>query len=107
MSTAPQSLVAFLTAQLPSELRLDLPVDVLAALVIYQLVKRPEQVMVRRRGGDGLVAVEFEVGVEDKGRVIGKHGHLIKALRSLCRSIERSKGQNVILDLVGYDSSEG
>ena len=101
-----QSLAEFLQQRVPPELDLNLPIDTLAALLIYQLIKSPQQVVVRCRGGDGLTAMEFDVGAENKGRVIGKHGHLIKALRSLCRSIERSRNRDVILDIAGWESSD-
>jgi predicted RNA-binding protein YlqC (UPF0109 family) len=77
-------------------------IGALAALLIYDLAKDPGEITVSHRLGDGVTVLEFDVGETNKGRIIGKHGHTIKALRSLCRSIAKGRGEEIVLDLVGW-----
>jgi len=55
----------------------------LVTFVIQQLVSRPQDVEVAIIAKDDVSLLEVKVAPEDRGRVIGKEGHTIKALRSL------------------------
>jgi uncharacterized protein len=47
------------------------------------LVEHPQAVQVEERPGDGGSVIELIVAKEDLGRVIGKQGRTIKAIRHL------------------------
>lgn len=97
-----EPLLEFLARSLRDETSLSYSLRTVTALLIYGLVKDPGAVSVRCQDGAGVTALEFDVGEVNRGRVIGKHGHTIKALRSLCRSIAKGRGEEIILDLVGW-----
>jgi len=70
----------------------------LVTFVVQQLVSHPEDVVievVQKNEGDFF---EIKVAPEDRGRVIGKEGHTIKALRALV-GVAASKDKKVLLEL--------
>ena len=63
-----------------------LSIPAIATLLVLQMVQDPSTVKVYITTAVRSVTVEFEVEELDKGRLIGKGGHTIDALRSLTRS---------------------
>ncbi len=73
--------------------------DVLAALT-RGLVDRPEAVRVHeRRSGDETI-LELEVDPEDRGRVIGRGGETIRAVRRLLETLARKRGKRCRVEVV-------
>jgi predicted RNA-binding protein YlqC (UPF0109 family) len=70
----------------------------LVTFVTQQLVSRPDEVSVVLVEKDNVDVIDITVAPEDRGRVIGKEGHTIKALRIL---VESSFPQNrkIMLEL--------
>lgn len=58
----------------------------LVTFVTQQLVSRPDDVSVVLVEKDNVDVIDITVAPEDRGRVIGKEGHTIKALRILVES---------------------
>lgn len=81
----------------------DLDIEVIATLIVCLLSDQPETVKVRIEKTPRLTALEFEIEEHNKGRTIGKSGHTIKAIRSVCKSIARSRGKDVQIEIPGYD----
>lgn len=71
----------------------------LVEYVVKQLVSQPDQVKIEvlKKGDERML--EISVSPEDRGRVIGKEGQTIKALRSLVEVIVPA-GKKVFVDLV-------
>jgi predicted RNA-binding protein YlqC (UPF0109 family) len=80
-------------------------ISVVASLLIGLLSGDLSSTFVQVESTSRVTLLTFEVSDGGKGRTIGKNGHTIKAVRSLCRSIERSRGRDVIIDLPGYEDS--
>ena len=55
----------------------------LVAFIAKQLVEYPDQVEVQSSDEDGVVQLTLKVAESDKGKVIGKQGKVIKAIRAL------------------------
>jgi predicted RNA-binding protein YlqC (UPF0109 family) len=55
----------------------------LVTFVVQQLVSHPNDVVISVTGAEEGNFFEIKVAPEDRGRVIGKEGHTIKALRTL------------------------
>jgi uncharacterized protein len=55
----------------------------LVTFVVQQLVSHPHDVVINVTEKDDVNLLEIKVAPEDRGRVIGKEGHTIKALRVL------------------------
>lgn len=71
----------------------------LVIFVVQQLVSRPQDVHVTVVPKDDGDLFEIKVSPEDRGRVIGKEGHTIKALRVLIDATASSKDKKVSLEL--------
>lgn len=51
--------------------------------IVKQLVDKPELVQIEVRADSGKEALEITVDVSDRGKVIGRQGQTIKAIRAL------------------------
>ena len=60
--------------------------EVLGALA-RALVDRPEAVRLRERESGGELLLELDVDPDDRGRIIGRRGETIQALRALLGAI--------------------
>jgi len=59
----------------------------LVTFVVQQLVSRPQDVVVNLVQKNDVEVLEIKVAADDRGRVIGKEGSTIKALRALLDTI--------------------
>lgn len=51
--------------------------------IVQQLVDKPELVRIEVRADEGKETLEIMVDVSDRGKVIGRQGQTIKAIRAL------------------------
>lgn len=70
----------------------------LVTFVVQQLVSHPQDVVINIVQKDDVDLLEIKVAPEDRGRVIGKEGHTIKALRVLVENAT-SKDKKIALEL--------
>ena len=70
----------------------------LVTFVVQQLVSHPHDVVINIVQKDDVDLLEIKVAPEDRGRVIGKEGHTIKALRVLVENVT-SKDKKIALEL--------
>ncbi len=70
----------------------------LVTFVVQQLVSRPQEVSVTLTHRDDADVIEIKVAADDRGRVIGKEGYTIKALRVLIDSLV-AKDKKILLEL--------
>ncbi len=64
------------------------------------LVEDPSQVQVSVTEGQGSIDVELRVGPGDMGRVIGKSGRIVNAMRTLVRVGAMHQGKRASLEIV-------
>lgn len=69
------------------------------AFVARSLVDRPEEVRVERVERDGAVVLRLHVAAEDVGKVIGRQGRIIRALRTVVRASGTKAGERRLLEL--------
>ncbi|MBI4055437.1 MAG: KH domain-containing protein [Elusimicrobia bacterium] len=68
--------------------------------LVEPLVSQPAQIEVQEMEVDGGLKFELKVAEEDKGKVIGKQGRVIKAIRVLLNTASaRSSGRKIFLSL--------
>lgn len=72
----------------------------LVEYVVQKLVERPDEVQVREIRRGGRMVLELRVAREDMGRVIGKDGRVVNALRTLLRVLAEREGVQVSLDVL-------
>lgn len=72
-------------------------------LVLYlarSLVDKPEQVELRTSDADGGKLLELKVAADDVGKVIGRDGRTVNAIRSLLTSVALRKGIKARLEVL-------
>ncbi len=68
--------------------------------IIRQLVEFPEEVMLSEIPNERLTVFRLQMRQTDVGRVIGRNGQTIRALRALLSSAAARHGQRVTLDII-------
>jgi uncharacterized protein len=64
------------------------------------LVDKPDEVRVVRTERDGALVFELHVAPEDVGKVIGRQGRIVRALRTLVRAAGGRMNQRALLEVV-------
>ena len=65
------------------------------------LVKDAARVSVRERSEGNVVRFEIEVAPQDRGRVIGRGGRTVEALRTVLQAVAARRGMSYSLEVVG------
>ena len=68
--------------------------------VVKKIVDQPDQVLVEEINQENQILLNLKVAQEDMGRVIGKAGKIIKAIRNLVKILAIKEGKLVNLQLV-------
>jgi len=68
--------------------------------VIRQLVDAPEEVLITRLEQGRKLVFKVEMRQSDVGKVIGRNGHTITALRNLLSAAAGRTGHQVLLQIV-------
>jgi predicted RNA-binding protein YlqC (UPF0109 family) len=74
--------------------------DALIEYIVKQLVDRPEQVQLRTSDAEGGKLYELKVAPEDVGKVIGRDGRTVNALRTLVAASAQKKGVRARLEIL-------
>ncbi len=69
-------------------------------MVVKSLVDEGENVDVREIDRNGTTLIEVRVASQDVGKIIGKQGRTIKALRSLARIAGTKKNRRYLVEIV-------
>ena len=72
----------------------------LLAYLAKGLVDRPEEVSVESFEEDDALVLELQVAEDDTGKVIGRSGRTITALRSVMRACGAKHERRVLVDVV-------
>jgi uncharacterized protein len=67
--------------------------------VIRQLVEAPEEVLVSKVEQGRKLIFKVEMRKADVGKVIGRNGHTITAMRNLLNAAASRSGQSVVLQI--------
>ena len=71
-------------------------------LIIYlakSLVDEPDSVTVEEQETDDAIVYILSVAPDDMGRVIGKHGKIAKAIRSIVKSASYKLSKKVVVEI--------
>jgi predicted RNA-binding protein YlqC (UPF0109 family) len=72
----------------------------LIQFLAQRLVNDPEAVEVKETHGDTASVLELRVAKEDLGRVIGKQGRTVNAIRTILNAVASRTNRKVVLDIV-------
>lgn len=68
--------------------------------VVKALVDYPEQVDIREVDGERVIVFEVRLNPTDVGKVIGKSGRTITAIRTLLSSAAAKNGKRAMLEII-------
>ncbi len=69
----------------------------LVEYIAKAIVNKPDDVVVTEEQSEGGVLLKLQVDQEDMGRVIGKQGRVVQAMRTLLRVFAAKQGTRVEL----------
>jgi predicted RNA-binding protein YlqC (UPF0109 family) len=72
----------------------------LVEFLVRDLVDQPDLVSVRATERDRVVFIEVKVPVDQVGRVIGRRGRVIGAIRTLAKAAAVRDGRRVVIEIV-------
>ncbi|HSM58000.1 MAG: KH domain-containing protein [Chloroflexota bacterium] len=72
----------------------------LVEYIARSLVDHPDSVRVERIETRSAVTLELTVADSDMGRVIGRRGRVVNAMRSLVDVVARNEGKRVSLEII-------
>ena len=73
----------------------------LVEYIVTELVDHPEQILIAARSGRNTTILELAVAKEDIGKVIGKEGRTINAIRTILNAAGASQKKRVVLEVMG------
>ena len=72
----------------------------LIEFIAKQLVDHPDEVSVNEVGGDHAALIELKVGNEDTGKVIGKKGRTVDAMRTILSAVAARQKKRMKLEII-------
>ena len=74
--------------------------------IVKALVDYPDDVVVREVTGEKVVIIELSVAESDLGKVIGRYGRTLRAIRTLLYTAGLNGNKKVILELLEEPRTE-
>jgi len=72
----------------------------LIAYLAKALVDKPEEVVVTAIEGQQTSVIELKVTKEDIGKIIGKHGHTVQAIRTILGAASKKIKKRSVLEIL-------
>ncbi len=72
----------------------------LVEYIVKALADKPDEVQVSEIEGENSLVLELRVDSEDMGRMIGREGRTINAMRSVSRVLGAKMGKKVTLEII-------
>jgi predicted RNA-binding protein YlqC (UPF0109 family) len=75
----------------------------LVEYLVKSLVDQPEEVVLAEREEEDTVILELKIAQEDLGKVIGKNGNTINAIRTVLQAAASSHRKRARLEVLGQE----
>ncbi|HHV79748.1 MAG TPA: KH domain-containing protein [Firmicutes bacterium] len=72
----------------------------LVTILVKALVDNPDQVQVNQIEGEQSAVYEVKVAPDDVGKVIGKQGRVIRAIRTVVKAAAAKSGKRVQVEVI-------
>lgn len=72
----------------------------LVEYIAKSLVDDPSEVVINQIEGEKSTILELRVAQDDLGKVIGKHGRIAKAIRTVLSASSTKSGKRVVLEIL-------
>lgn len=76
-------------------------IDTLVRYLVESLVDTPEEVSIEKTDDGRRTVYEVQVHADDVGKVIGRQGRVIKAIRTLVRAAASVDGSDATVEILG------
>lgn len=76
-------------------------IENLVRFLVTSLVDNPDSVEIVSAQADGIVTLELKLETEDIGKVIGRQGRVIKAIRTIARAAGSQSDLQVEVEVLG------
>jgi len=74
--------------------------DKILNYIVTSIVEKPEEVKITEEEQDGVVNFGIDVAEEDMGRIIGKNGKVIKAIRNIMKISSIKQNKRIYISLL-------
>lgn len=74
--------------------------------IVKNLVDNPDKVQVKEIGGSHTMIIELTVDKPDIGKIIGKQGKTINAIRTLLMSVASRSGVRINLEIIEEETDQ-
>ncbi|MBC2711555.1 MAG: KH domain-containing protein [Desulfosarcina sp.] len=74
--------------------------DKLVTYIAQSLVDRPENVLVRTVNSDHTMVLELSVAKADVGKIIGRQGRTVHAIRTLIGAVSSKTKKRIFLEII-------
>lgn len=75
----------------------------LVEYLVKALVDKPEEARISQTDGDGMTIIGIKVALEDTGKVIGKEGRIINAIRTVVKSAGAKLQKRVTVEVLAEE----
>lgn len=72
----------------------------LISIIARALVDNPEQVSVGEIEGTQTIVLELKVAKSDIGKILGKHGNNVRAIRTILSAVSGKERKRVVLEVL-------
>lgn len=79
----------------------------LVEYITQALVDNPDKVVVTQVNGEKAVVLEVRVASEDMGKVIGKQGKIVKAIRTVIKAAATKENKRAVVEILHSDADMG
>lgn len=69
------------------------------AFILSSIVENPDKIKINESEEDGIITFTISVAKEDIGRVIGKNGKIIRAIRNVLKIPAIKQGRRININL--------
>ncbi len=72
----------------------------LISCIVKSLVDNQDAVKIKEIGGEKTTVIELSVDKNDLGKIIGKEGKTIKAIRTILNAASKKSGKKAVLEII-------
>jgi len=72
----------------------------IAEYLVKLIVDKPEEIEIAEKQGEQVIMLEIRANKQDFGKILGKHGKNIQAIRTLVNAVSAKAGKRAIVEIV-------
>lgn len=77
-----------------------LEISQLVREIVKCLIDKPEEINIKEEHGDRTIVLNISVAKEDVGKIIGKNGKIVSAIRSICENIAAKNQKRINIHVI-------